>query len=404
MLRLLAALWVLSFLFLCFFFFFFFQAEDGIRDLTVTGVQTCALPISRCVAWPTASIARGRGTGCSSTSTPRSRPCATTVLSIQGSTHDRPLHRRGARGGGAVLPASRARRLLSGHPRRGAGHDRISRTDGVGRVARLVLPVVGRSSRPPPLRLEPWRSGRGARRGRRRGAVGWASVAEHAVSARLYRTDAQPEADRPAHGARIRRVHATQRMAAAPASVDSRQRRVLRLERRSSLRRRGVVVRVRLGRGAALGRPAGMVRMPRPSSYWARLAGLQPALARLAWIRVPRPPLLPRGPGRDGGERRRAGGASVRRVVRRRGTPLEDRDRRRVGYDRACARHALPHRPRRYTGPRAMGTTHRGRLDRLVLAALVRGEPAALPERIRRSTAGDVLAAERWDAVRREWR
>src|SRR5688572_24705313 len=28
-----------------FLFFFFFQAEDGIRDLTVTGVQTCALPI-----------------------------------------------------------------------------------------------------------------------------------------------------------------------------------------------------------------------------------------------------------------------------------------------------------------------------------------------------------------------
>src|SRR5438105_11256123 len=29
-----------------FFFFFFFQAEDGIRDPLVTGVQTCALPIS----------------------------------------------------------------------------------------------------------------------------------------------------------------------------------------------------------------------------------------------------------------------------------------------------------------------------------------------------------------------
>src|SRR5256885_8174887 len=28
-------------------FFFFFQAEDGIRDYKVTGVQTCALPISR---------------------------------------------------------------------------------------------------------------------------------------------------------------------------------------------------------------------------------------------------------------------------------------------------------------------------------------------------------------------
>src|SRR2546427_3025634 len=32
---------------LSFFFFFFFQAKDGIRDLTVTGVQTCALPIFR---------------------------------------------------------------------------------------------------------------------------------------------------------------------------------------------------------------------------------------------------------------------------------------------------------------------------------------------------------------------
>src|SRR3712207_7084146 len=28
------------------FLFFFFQAEDGIRDIGVTGVQTCALPIS----------------------------------------------------------------------------------------------------------------------------------------------------------------------------------------------------------------------------------------------------------------------------------------------------------------------------------------------------------------------
>src|SRR5207248_6488092 len=28
-----------------YFVFFFFQAEDGIRDRTVTGVQTCALPI-----------------------------------------------------------------------------------------------------------------------------------------------------------------------------------------------------------------------------------------------------------------------------------------------------------------------------------------------------------------------
>src|SRR2546422_6107258 len=31
--------------FVRFFIFFFFQAEDGIRDVAVTGVQTCALPI-----------------------------------------------------------------------------------------------------------------------------------------------------------------------------------------------------------------------------------------------------------------------------------------------------------------------------------------------------------------------
>src|SRR5439155_19073326 len=35
-----------DFYFVVIFFFFFFQAEDGIRDGHVTGVQTCALPIS----------------------------------------------------------------------------------------------------------------------------------------------------------------------------------------------------------------------------------------------------------------------------------------------------------------------------------------------------------------------
>src|SRR3989475_9625288 len=41
-----------------FLFFFFFQAEDGIRDLTVTGVQTCALPILLVVG---EAIETGRG-------------------------------------------------------------------------------------------------------------------------------------------------------------------------------------------------------------------------------------------------------------------------------------------------------------------------------------------------------
>src|SRR5438034_4578942 len=38
---------VFQFFYILLFFFFFFQAEDGIRDHCVTGVQTCALPISR---------------------------------------------------------------------------------------------------------------------------------------------------------------------------------------------------------------------------------------------------------------------------------------------------------------------------------------------------------------------
>src|SRR5262249_59249132 len=42
--------------------FFFFQAEDGIRDWSVTGVQTCALPISGATA-----IAGGAGANTAST-------------------------------------------------------------------------------------------------------------------------------------------------------------------------------------------------------------------------------------------------------------------------------------------------------------------------------------------------
>src|SRR5688572_9300469 len=42
-----------------YFFFFFFQAEDGIRDLTVTGVQTCALPISATASLSSCPISAG---------------------------------------------------------------------------------------------------------------------------------------------------------------------------------------------------------------------------------------------------------------------------------------------------------------------------------------------------------
>src|SRR5689334_23952423 len=57
---------------MCSFCFFFFQAEDGIRDGTVTGVQTCALPIlppSTRGSLPSMRITLVR---CSSASTPPS--------------------------------------------------------------------------------------------------------------------------------------------------------------------------------------------------------------------------------------------------------------------------------------------------------------------------------------------
>src|SRR5205807_4544344 len=58
---------LLSILFLflfSFFFFFFFQAEDGIRDYKVTGVQTCALPISpHRDAFPVVDVEHDAGRG-----------------------------------------------------------------------------------------------------------------------------------------------------------------------------------------------------------------------------------------------------------------------------------------------------------------------------------------------------
>src|SRR5205085_6724958 len=58
---------------------FFFQAEDGIRDLTVTGVQTCALPISTraalCGPPQTATVRTGR----------RGSPAARTPQVVSGS-------------------------------------------------------------------------------------------------------------------------------------------------------------------------------------------------------------------------------------------------------------------------------------------------------------------------------
>src|SRR5205823_10068773 len=59
-----------------------FQAEDGIRDKLVTGVQTCALPISRCSS-RTAACARPWSGGCCRCCARDDTPCynSVTVLS-----------------------------------------------------------------------------------------------------------------------------------------------------------------------------------------------------------------------------------------------------------------------------------------------------------------------------------
>src|SRR5256885_5025910 len=58
-------------------YFFFFQAEDGIRDYKVTGVQTCALPICRDAAWLGVELAAAaNGGGGPRISTPGSRVSA----------------------------------------------------------------------------------------------------------------------------------------------------------------------------------------------------------------------------------------------------------------------------------------------------------------------------------------
>src|SRR5690606_41193243 len=54
----------------------FFQAEDGIRDFHVTGVQTCALPISR------SSLSRTAG----SSNAERTRSCSLSAAGIAPST------------------------------------------------------------------------------------------------------------------------------------------------------------------------------------------------------------------------------------------------------------------------------------------------------------------------------
>src|SRR5205823_8784010 len=76
------------------FYFFFFQAEDGIRDKLVTGVQTCALPIYR-------FFRNVRALGVSSNNDEKGKKTETCeYASVHGFTlHTAPLHGIGSQTG-----------------------------------------------------------------------------------------------------------------------------------------------------------------------------------------------------------------------------------------------------------------------------------------------------------------
>src|SRR5690606_39865652 len=89
------------------FFFFFFQAEDGIRDFHVTGVQTCALPIS-----PSPPTRCGRATG------------------------RRRAARRGRRRTGAACPARSEERRVGKECRSGGSANQENKKEGQERTSR----------------------------------------------------------------------------------------------------------------------------------------------------------------------------------------------------------------------------------------------------------------------------
>src|SRR3989454_8733629 len=86
------------------FFFFFFQAEDGIRDYKVTGVQTCALPI--CVE------RRSDLAGALEHLKPRERELLWLAY-VEGSSHKEIAEIAGVRAASVRLLLFRARRKLA---------------------------------------------------------------------------------------------------------------------------------------------------------------------------------------------------------------------------------------------------------------------------------------------------
>src|SRR5206468_5112938 len=98
----------------------FFQAEDGIRDLIVTGVQTCALPICR----PSAADSAGRSRHWPSGSSATARRARPRDVSASGAAEPlRPGHRSASEkvlmDADAVRTGPAGQRFLAGDPLRG---------------------------------------------------------------------------------------------------------------------------------------------------------------------------------------------------------------------------------------------------------------------------------------------
>src|SRR5690606_9983936 len=106
--------------------FFFFQAEDGIRDFHVTGVQTCALPIARTAA--------SRLQGARACADRRARECAGAPRGSAGAGPAR--CGAGAPRGGAGGRAD-PRERCTGDRARGTDTEATARTPG---AARTELP------------------------------------------------------------------------------------------------------------------------------------------------------------------------------------------------------------------------------------------------------------------------
>src|SRR5882762_6821602 len=112
---------------------FFFQAEDGILDSSVTGVQTCALPIASS-SWAPTTFSPSHSARALSRRV--SKPCSAAAADFRSSVlrgHVRPA-RSGAdaRGAGAAARSARAQRRIVGD---GARHDRARRDAGAGVIA-----------------------------------------------------------------------------------------------------------------------------------------------------------------------------------------------------------------------------------------------------------------------------